>query len=433
MPIRSVVFDVPYFDLNRSPGVRGIVGWGSHDAGTALIANPASLLDEITARFGSYPAMAWMYACPAYSAEGCEQMGKVLVEGIELRRRVALWLLSQTVQDCDLFYLAIGEVHAAIEGLWHGIDPLHPLHNHQSAPFAAKALYDVYEAVDRLIGDLNHAQKNAPTFVFAPGGMGINDSDLQSMVLLPELLFRHAFGRALIQVPDLWQDTRNRILRKRPDQSWSAAINACYRNPQQQRLTLLARVRRRISALKRSTQSNLNWHPATFYARYWPNMPAFGLPSFFDGRIRINLVGRERHGLVTPQKYAYVCDEIEALLRGCRDPRTGNPAVTSILRPHIDNPMHLNDSDADMTVVWQDCIDAFDHPIHGTIGPVPFRRTGGHTGRYGMALIANSNIAPGQYGVRSSHDVLPTLADLLQTRIPGPVSGQSLFERAPCT
>ena len=31
---------------------------------------------------------------------------------------------------------------------------------------------------------------------FTMGGMGANQSDVQSMALLPELLFRHAFGRS---------------------------------------------------------------------------------------------------------------------------------------------------------------------------------------------------------------------------------------------
>ena len=30
---RTVVFDTPYVDLERSPTLRGIVAWGAHDAG----------------------------------------------------------------------------------------------------------------------------------------------------------------------------------------------------------------------------------------------------------------------------------------------------------------------------------------------------------------------------------------------------------------
>ncbi len=201
MPVRTVVFDVPYINLNMSPGIRGIVGWGSHDAGTPTVSNEPGILDEITRLFGPYPAHDWMYACPAYSPENCREMGRRLAEALDLRRRVAMWLLERERENCDLFYIGIGEIHAAIEGLWHGIDPHHPLYDHPSAPFAAQAIRDVYEALDRLIGDLTGCIPDSPTLVFAPGGMGINDCDLQSMALLPELMYRHAFDRSIMNIP----------------------------------------------------------------------------------------------------------------------------------------------------------------------------------------------------------------------------------------
>src|SRR5438270_862245 len=66
--------------------------------------------------------------------------------------------------------------------------------------------------------------------------------------------------------------------------------------------------------------ANLSWMPATRYAAFWPSMPAFALPSFYDGRIRINLAGRESRGAVTPRRYRAVRDEIVELLQACRDP-----------------------------------------------------------------------------------------------------------------
>ncbi len=159
-------------------------------------------------------------------------------------------------------------------------------------------------------------------------------------------------------------------------------------------------------------------------------MPAFCLPSFFHGRIRINLIGRESKGVVSPEDYNQTCDLLEKLLFECRDPRTGLPIITGVNRAQIDDPMQLDDSDADLVVIWQGCPNAFEHPRHGVIGPVPFRRTGGHTGTHGTALISGSGMPAGRYGVRSSHDVLPTLAELLHTSVPGQVSGRSMLEFA---
>ena len=57
-------------------------------------------------------------------------------------------------------------------------------------------------------------------------------------------------------------------------------------------------------------------------------MSAFALPSFLDGRIRINLRGRERDGIVELSQYEEICRSLETLLGECRDPRTGEAAVS---------------------------------------------------------------------------------------------------------
>ena len=49
-------------------------------------------------------------------------------------------------------------------------------------------------------------------------------------------------------------------------------------------------------------------------------MPAFALPSYYDGRIRINLAGREGRGVLAVSQYESVRKEIGTLLRECRDP-----------------------------------------------------------------------------------------------------------------
>jgi hypothetical protein len=82
-----------------------------------------------------------------------------------------------------------------------------------------------------------------------------------------------------------------------------------------------------------------------------------------------------------------------------------------------------------LTVNWKGSPLCLEHPDLGRIGPVPFRRVGGHTGRYGMAYLKSSVLTPGDYGVRSSFDVVPTLFDLLDERLPEKISGHSLLDR----
>ena len=159
-------------------------------------------------------------------------------------------------------------------------------------------------------------------------------------------------------------------------------------------------------------------------------MRAFALPSFYDGRIRVNLRGREAHGIVDVAGYEGVCDELERLVRECTDPRTGEPVAKNVERVGADrDPLALDSAAPDLVVVWRASTAAFEHPEYGLIGPVPFRRTGGHTGRYGFASVSAPGVVPGDHGVASSYDVAPTVVDLLGAQPVDGISGASLLSR----
>ena len=71
-----------------------------------------------------------------------------------------------------------------------------------------------------------------------------------------------------------------------------------------------------------------------------------------------------------------------------------------------------------MYVKWKESPSAWSIQIWAASGLSPFRRTGGHTGLYGMAYLKSDVLTPGDYGIRSSFDVVPTLFDLLNERLP---------------
>jgi len=162
-------------------------------------------------------------------------------------------------------------------------------------------------------------------------------------------------------------------------------------------------------------------------------MRAFALPSFYDGRVRINLAQRERDGTVPVSQYENVRDEIEAVLHDCQDPATGDGVIDYIERVKDRDPMKLGPTESDLVVVWKGMAYAFDHPRLGRVGPFPFRRPGGHTGRFGMAYLCNTEMRPGDRGVRSSFDVAPTLIELLGEPVPPGLSGASLLTATAAT
>jgi hypothetical protein len=446
---RVVVFDPPYVDLRRAPNTRGIVAWGAHDPGTATAGRPRDVLTDFLRRFGDYPSE-WTYGTPWPSPRRTCEMGAALTRALETRAGAARWLATERFPDWDLFMAVAGEVHGAVEGLWHGVDPDHPLHKHPSAHAASEGLFQVHRALDRLVDELVGCAGDAAVVAFTMGGMGPNHSDAQSMVLLPELLYRHAFGRPLLDVPSVWRASPAVVPILDEHDGWDAAsirwlpvtarkpggalyetLRALVGNTPMLKTPLTgvrAAVRAWRSAAPPTPGRDLSWQPAERYSEYWSRMEAFALPSFYDGRIRINLKGRERDGLVEPSRYEDTCQALEGLLRECRNPLTGEPAVDSIERAWTRNPLGLAGSESDLLVVWRGVATALEHPRFGLIGPVALRRTGGHTGRHGMAYVLTPGLDPGDHGVRSSFDVVPTIVELLGCRCIGGMSGVSLLK-----
>jgi predicted AlkP superfamily phosphohydrolase/phosphomutase len=449
---RTVVFDPPYVDLARAPHTQGVVAWGAHDPGAPFATRPASLADEL----GPYPSPEATYAIPWASSEQCRATGEALVAGLDARREAAIRVLTTNLPDWDLSVVVAGEIHSGVEALWHGVDPTHPLHDHASAAAAGQGLDAIHGALDRLVADVvTAAGPDATVVAFSMGGMGRNESDVPSMVLLPELLYRHRFGDPLLRVPDAWTSATGPGPVLEADESWSAALARCFtvdepagglrsaarRLPGPVRSGLGAAVGAAVGAAHRvrrlgtsgrgpvegaavagapggpaGARPPITWMPATRYRSHWPAMTAFALPSFYDGRIRINLAGRERHGVVAPADHERTCAELEALVRACRDVRTGEEVVAAVERPATRDPLGLDSSEADLVIVWRGVANGFEHPSLGRIGPVPYRRTGGHTGPHGVAYVSGPAIAPGHHGVASSFAVAPLVRDLLAGR-----------------
>jgi predicted AlkP superfamily phosphohydrolase/phosphomutase len=436
---KSVVFDAPYFDIGKATQVRGLVNWGAHDPGIATMARPRDLIDEITAKFGRYPAADYIYGFTWPSVSRTQAAGNALVAALDQRTEISRWLFCERMSDWDLALVVVSELHSVIEPMWHGLDPLHPLHEHKSAAPARLAIERVYETLDRLVGTLVDSIPNAAAIAFSMHGMGPNTADVPAMLLLPELLYRLQFGHSLYEPRAQWRASDGPPLLDETE-GWENTVKSCFKPAQRTGIanlrSLVSHVPRWISSMVSSPIDTddhkrldlpLDWMPAACYQPHWPRMRAFALPAFYDGRIRINLMGRERHGMVRLSDYHAVCGELIEVLMACRDSRTGAPVVASIEKCCSENPLALDASNADLAVVWQGSPLALLHKDFGSIGPAPFRRTGGHTGGHGVFYAKSRSLPAGDQGIRSSFDVAPTILELLGQPIPPNISGRSLL------
>jgi predicted AlkP superfamily phosphohydrolase/phosphomutase len=424
--VRSIVFDFPYFDLHRAPNVRGITAWGAHDPGVSHASRPAGLHAEMEARLGPYPAPEWIYGFCWPSSQKAQAAGEALSRATRVRSEAARWVLQERLPDWDLGVVVISECHSSIEPLWHGIDENHPLHRVESAPAAAEGLRKVYSAVDELIGQFQVSFPDAVLILVAMHGMGPNESDVPAMALLPELLYRFAFGEPYMRPVQVDATLPDGTPLLRENDSWVEVLSKAVPIPPPSIAERLARRLQRSFGVEPTV--NLRWMPAARYVAFWPKMKAFALPSFYDGRVRINVIGRESRGKVPVSEYSKMRDQVAETLLECRNLLDGKPVVSEIHCPN-DNPEDVGPSEADIYIVWKGAPLGFLHPRFGSIGPLPYLRTGGHTGRYGFLTVAGTGIPSGHYGVASSFDVVPTVIELLgQSPLPGR-SGKSLVPR----
>jgi predicted AlkP superfamily phosphohydrolase/phosphomutase len=422
----TVVFDMPYCDLSRAPRLRGLTRWGAHSPSVTRLARPDGLHAEIAQRFGPYPAADHHHALVWQSPEKSRIAAAALEKSVGVRANISRWLLGERIPDWDLGLVVVSEAHSAIEAFWHGVDAGHPLHGVPSAAVARDGLRRIYGAIDDLLGVLLLAFPDALPVLFSMHGMGPNDADVAGMVLLSELLYRHSFGKAYLKEREWRAYTAEGVPLLAEDQDWQAELVAAVPwVPWGRKLDQAAGARGVSASLPRC---NLEWMPAARYRHHWPRMTAFALPPFADGRVRINLQGREAQGLVPREQYTSVRNEIVGLLHACREPIRGESVVTEVYHPDKD-PYEIGPTEADLTITWRGAPLGLVHPQLGRIGPLPYRRPGGHTGGWGFAYVAGPQLAPGDHGKANSFDVVPTIIDLLHEPRPARVCGQSLLGR----
>jgi predicted AlkP superfamily phosphohydrolase/phosphomutase len=446
--LRVVALDVPYMSLwHNVPGAQVI--WGGHDAGYPRASRPAGLVREIDARFGVHPAFHNDFDCAWHHPRAIDTLADALLLGLRRRIDVIAWLLAK-FPDWNLFMTVLSEAHSAGEMFWHGMAKGHPLERHATANLARRRLCEVYRELDSSIERIERLLPPDTTLVVCSvHGMESNHYDVPSMVLLPELLYREATGKRLLPANDLrpWRRRGCPPVLPADHEKWNDALRGQFGVSRLRAWWLAAR---RAVGLKRSRRRaveelvvpirpeceepperiaeprwKLDWQSTCWYRPYWANMRAFALPVFYDGRVRINLQGREQSGIVPQKEYHAACDAVELLLAECRNPRDGRPVLAEIERVRAADPLAPDGPDADLVITWNQNIDALEHPRLGSIGPIPFRRTGGHTSR-GFASVTGPGIAAQDLGMREALDLTPTLLDLLGH----PCQGRSLLRPA---
>ncbi len=163
-----------------------------------------------------------------------------------------------------------------------------------------------------------------------------------------------------------------------------------------------------------------------------PRARAFVVPNNeLVATIRINLAGREPHGLVPlGRPYDELCRWIITRFRELINPATGKPAITKIsrMKDSYHGP-HMNLL-PDLTARWSDeaPLDEVRSPGYGTVvAPHRDRRTGGHA-EQGILIVQG---VPQDTALHlddaCGKDLAPTALHLLGVPIPENMEGRSLL------
>lgn len=438
----SVIFDVPKSGVRSEISGIQVTSWGAHAASFPRASSPAGLLTELDQTIGVHPAAHNEYYDGWYQSDYVDELADALVTGSRLRTQATRLVLDRQ-GDWDFFLTVLSEPHSGGHHFWHGVDANHILSHAPTATQAGHRMEEVYRAVDESVGRILEALPgDAIVVVFSVHGMKANDSDVAAALLLPELLHRHHGGVPRLRGPDhdKWRaagyppvlpDPRRRPLalaRDAMDNSRGAGLKRWAKSG---RLVDLERGIRRVRG--RPSGHRPPWlaaeqipkelslegvgpqgleepatdYPNLWYQDAWPTMKAFALPSFGEGRIRVNLRGRERDGVVDRGDYGRTCDEIEQLLREAINPRTGKSIAAHIERTRQGDPCDPLAQDADLLITWDSAVDAVAHPTLGTIGPFPMLRMSEHSND-GFAFVSGPGIQAAKVQSRPV-DELPDL------------------------
>jgi predicted AlkP superfamily phosphohydrolase/phosphomutase len=450
---RVITLDVPRVTAAEDDDGVHVVGWGAAQVFAPRSSQPRGLLRDIDERFGPHPMerndqMGW------HEARRIEDAITPMERGARRRARVLQYLLHR-FPDWQLCIAVWSEMHPAGEFLWHGVDRSHLLAGHSTATVARDALRRLYRAVDDGIGAfVQELPDDVAVVVFALNGLRTGHGDTASGVLLPELLSRWYTGRSMLQADDASRWERRgcpplvpgpcqrqgyftarrvdggrgrvvqRVSERLPAGAWPvqqglrrAAAAVAPGSETVGPLGLRIPNEQDVDAASLAAARVPLEQVASWYQPQWHTMPAFALPSFGEGQVRLNVAGREADGIVAPDDYDATLADLTERLSRCTSPRTGASVVRRIDRTS-DGPAH--DAYADLTVVWDTCIDALRHPDTGVIGPFPLQRLATHTPD-GFAHVSAPGVVPGHAGIAP----LTELPAMIRSLLAAPASSET--------
>jgi predicted AlkP superfamily phosphohydrolase/phosphomutase len=426
---RVGILDIPLTGISKKINGIHMVEWGSHDHISGFCTWPETLKKEVLTRFGRHPLRR---SCDFFgpTPEGYGILRDLLIQGVQRKAELTKYYLKKG--GWDFFAQVFSESHCIGHQCWHLHDPNHPDYDPETVAVTGDPVRDVYEAIDKAIGDiLTHIGDDTIVIFMASHGM------------------THGFG-----APFLLRDI---LIRLNVAEACSSKIPAGKAPDLIDRLDAVLERGWRHSPKK----IKQNFKPVADRFYNWLHSNHVHVPSsllHIDLRrsqcfpldngglvsgIRINLAGREPGGVIKPgTEMDIFCEELAKALLSIVDYDTGIPVIKSVTRTDKTyEGEHLNRL-PDLLVEWSDekmlgrmgsgnreesKITLTSEKMGIIEGFNPNGRSGDHTPE-GLIIICGSGINGGRLErTVSPMDFAPTFGSLLGVKLPH-VDGEPINE-----
>ena len=388
---RVAVLDLPDAPLVAPLNGIQVVNWSTHDStNDTCRAFPAGIIADLENRFGR-PA-------PDHCDRDVHIIGhKALLNSLRARVKnkidISLHYLAQ--ENWDFFATCFSEAHCIGHQSWHLHDPAHPRHDPALAAEIGDPLKTIYQMFDDALARLlDAAGRDAVTVVLASHGMGPLYRD--ESIVFDEILQR------LHADPGSRAGGRFRLLKR----AWYALPPTLRASApfKQLKARLLPRLRQSMLAPGRAARR-------FFAIQYSPHA----------GAIRINVIGREKSGLVRRgDEYRRVCEELRRELLTLVNAESGKPVIKEV---HIMADVYSGpcvDDLPDIVALWrrEEEVREIHSPRIGRVKvPELNWRSGDHRDR-GLFIGHGAPFHPMRLSQPVSvTDIAPTLAGLVGVRL----------------
>jgi len=412
--LRCAVIDAPFQPFVPEFNGIQIRELAQHDVWLGPKSDPEGLLDELNARIGPVP-MFGEHCDSLVHQQGRQALLASLIERARYKTEMLVHLLER--EAWDLFYCVYGEGHCAGHHLWPA-----PQWNWsgQTGAKGAEAdqwasLRQVYRKLDEGLGRLIAAAgPDAKIIALASHGIG---PYLGGPQLLPEFLTRLGLSAG----PDtaVRRAMRQAVFSLR--QSPPALKRLAYR---MRRWPGLAWLDSRIGTAGVGSDNKTLGSPVC---------KALPVANNRCGAIRLNLQGRDRHGIVPPEEAEALMTFIEQEFLALTDPKTGRGLVTRVDRAEDLFGAERSPLVPDLVVVFRGDLGSIEACESPTIGrfryplqKTGYRRMGDHTPDSRAWIRAPGFPAGRETAGGHVLDLAPTILSLLDVPVPSEMTGAPL-------